>query len=758
MLQKIGVAAVVEGLSSFLGDMDKVDNSISKLSTPTNFLGAAFEGLGNIVSGLIGGVFRVLEYTLGTLIAGAITYVTGQIKELIANTIEAAGEFQKLELRLNTLNFNALVESGMDYNAATEISIQRTQEQLTWLQKLAATTPYDNTDISNVYTLARGYGFVDKEARGLTETITDFTSGMGLGNTEIVRIVKNFGQMQQLGKIMQRDLNDLATGAFVPVNDVLKLMQEQTGLTGDAFDDFKKTGEGVEAFITAFTTLVEGRFGGSAQKMARTFGAATDNLKDFFKSVLGLNVVKPILDVLGGRLADFMDELTEPKRWDAIVGFANRMGTALSGIVSDVLGLGGGAGETADLITNAFKTITEWLEDNRGKITEFVQTAITGFKTDLLPVIEQVWKFLFGSSGEPGAIQKFGEWLKTDFLPFIQTQVIPGVQDLIDRITGVNPRDRNNNQREDPEDSGGSTPLEKIVEGAAALSTALPTILELIESIGEVIKTAFGGDDTQTFAQFISETFIPALQDLKKWIDDNKEGIATFFKLLLLLEIFAFLGGLVIAFVSGLVSLVAAIITFGAVVGIILLVGQAFRIIGAWWEGTKNAVVIGIQSLIYQFEAFKYNITKTVAEIKAKITAGDWVGAGKALVQGIIRGIQAGIGSLISVVQALALNALNTFKSVFNIQSPSKVMEGIGENIVKGLAVGVKDSTGLAVKAMSQTASAMMSQVTPQVMATMAPSQNTYQTNNNFNLNVNSSASKEPIIQDFGLMASMVGG
>lgn len=742
--------------------MGKMDDSIRKLVSPTNILGSVFGGLGNIISNLASGALRTLEYALGTLIANAISYVVDQIKELISATIEAGKEFQTLELRLNTLNFNALTESGMDANAATEESIRLTKEQLSWLQKLAAQTPYDNTDISNVYTLARGYSFNDKEARKLTETIVDFTSGMGLGNTEIVRIIKNFGQMRQLGKVTQRDLNDLATGAFVPVNDILAKMRVSTGLAGDAFDEFRTSGEGVDLFLNTFTELVEGRFGGSAQKMAKTFGAATDNLKDFVKSIVGLNIVKPILDVLGSRLAGFMDELTSETRWDTIVAIATRIGTSLSGIITEIVQLAPDAKGVADGVVSALEGIADWIDQHANDIVEFVQDSARWIREELVPAIGQAWDFLFGKDAQPGAIQKFGAWLKDEFLPFIRSQVIPGVMDLFDAITGKkkeeNP-DRNNNNATDPEDIQG-TPLQNIVEGVSSLATALPSILELLGAIGKVILTAFGSSEPQTFAEFVSGTLIPAIQDLTVFVDKNREGFALLFKAIILLEVIGFIVGLVASLVIGLASLFTAFGTLAVVTVIIGAITLAAKMLALVWGQVITGIIVFIASWIAGMKNLIAVATDTFNKVMAAIKNKDWKGVGLALVNGLVNGIKAGWANLINTVRALAQNAMNTFNAVFQIQSPSKVMAGIGENIVAGLAKGVKDSTGMAVKAMAGTANAVLSAATPQMSysaATTSPSQNTYQTTNNMNLSINSSARTEPLIQDFNMMQSLVG-
>jgi hypothetical protein len=63
--------------------------------------------------------------------------------------------------------------------------------------------------------------------------------------------------------------------------------------------------------------------------------------------------------------------------------------------------------------------------------------------------------------------------------------------------------------------------------------------------------------------------------------------------------------------------------------------------------------------------------------------------AGTALVDGLINGITGAAGKLLSTVKTLGKDALKEFKSIFKIQSPSRVMMGVGENISLGLAQGI---------------------------------------------------------------------
>lgn len=399
-MEEVGVEAVVKGLTSFLGDIRRINSGLDSIRPHATLLQKAFGGVRDFLGNMGRELLNIVEFTLGSLLADAINFVIGKIGELVTATLDAGNEFQALELRLNRLNFNDLIESGSNYNDATLESIKLTKEQLEWLQKLAAQTPYDNTDISNIFTLARSYGFASDKAQGITEDVANFAAGMGLGNTEIERIIVNFGQMVQLGQVTQRELNDLARGSFVPVNDVLLEMQKQTGLTGAEFEDFLKTTEGVDAFMKAFSTTVETRFAGAADAMARTFGAASANALDIVKSIGGLNIVKPILDVVGAKIADFVDQFTkDPERWDRIVDAATRVGEAVVNIVNDLFDLLPSTEGIADGLISSLEGVATWLTENR----------------------EEIVAFFVG----------VGDSIKNDIIPFIRDELIPAVQTFV---------------------------------------------------------------------------------------------------------------------------------------------------------------------------------------------------------------------------------------------------------------------------------------------------------------------------------------
>ena len=94
----------------------------------------------------------------------------------------------------------------------------------------------------------------------------------------------------------------------------------------------------------------------------------------------------------------------------------------------------------------------------------------------------------------------------------------------------------------------------------------------------------------------------------------------------------------------------------------------------------------------------------------------DWTGIGSNLVAGIKQGVSDAWSSFKSWVSDTFSSVVDTVKSVFGINSPSKVFAGIGEYLDEGLIVGLKSGeTGLlsSVKNLAGSVTDAMSDVSP---------------------------------------------
>ena len=112
--------------------------------------------------------------------------------------------------------------------------------------------------------------------------------------------------------------------------------------------------------------------------------------------------------------------------------------------------------------------------------------------------------------------------------------------------------------------------------------------------------------------------------------------------------------------------------------------GEAVRNIGAWFASTWKGIVAGWNNVVTWFVNFPGVIRGALAG------AATWlVEAGKNIIDGLLNGLTSaakGIGSFFSNIGTTAINA---FKSVLGIHSPSKVFAEFGRNIIQGLHKGL---------------------------------------------------------------------
>jgi phage-related protein len=90
---------------------------------------------------------------------------------------------------------------------------------------------------------------------------------------------------------------------------------------------------------------------------------------------------------------------------------------------------------------------------------------------------------------------------------------------------------------------------------------------------------------------------------------------------------------------------------------------------------------------------------KIIEPVKEKATS--IVKAGKALVEGLWKGIDDKFTWIKNKITEWCGNVVDWFKAKFGVHSPSTVFAGIGENLAEGLAIGWKDGMSAVRNAMS---------------------------------------------------------
>lgn len=286
---------------------------------------SAIRGLGSVLG-------NILTIAGGILAAQLFQRIGQAIFGIAREAFDAAASFQTLEVRLTTLaarQFRA-ADAGMSLDESLRVGALAAKEYLRWVEILALKTPFKTGDIAQLFTLAQAYNFTSEEAKRLTESIVNFASGMGLGGAEMTRIIENFGQMRAAAKVTGTELRDLARGAFVPVNDVLRRTAENLNIPIDKIQEFRKAAaEGavsVDEFINAFSDLVEEEFVGAAERMSRTWVGLTEKVSDFIQTVIGVEILGPVLASLSAAASTALDTLIN----EETLSKANLLGQALA--------------------------------------------------------------------------------------------------------------------------------------------------------------------------------------------------------------------------------------------------------------------------------------------------------------------------------------------------------------------------------------------------------------------------------------------
>ncbi|HOW77923.1 MAG TPA: phage tail tape measure protein [Verrucomicrobiota bacterium] len=144
------------------------------------------------------------------------------------------------------------------------------------------------------------------------------------------------------------------------------------------------------------------------------------------------------------------------------------------------------------------------------------------------------------------------------------------------------------------------------------------------------------------------------------------------------------------------------------VMGIIKAIMQ---LITGDWEGAWNTILSTVQQVLTDiFTAignvinlilakFGTSIPQLVAVVTEWVNAAwavitskvsEWVAAGYQLIVGFVSGVEAGAKRLIEAVEKAIGDAIQAAKNLLGIKSPSMVFRVIGENTMKGMALGIE--------------------------------------------------------------------
>jgi phage-related protein len=141
------------------------------------------------------------------------------------------------------------------------------------------------------------------------------------------------------------------------------------------------------------------------------------------------------------------------------------------------------------------------------------------------------------------------------------------------------------------------------------------------------------------------------------------------------------------------------------------------------------------------WEAIKGIIDKLVTNVVDTFKNTDWAAVGKAVLEGIAKGITGGLKIIVDAAKAAARAAFEAAKGLLGINSPSKLFMDIGGNMMAGMALGIENS-------------AMLPALATQDAASMA----VRSTNNYYTLQASYGYQSEATLIDQVKMLSLLGG
>lgn len=291
-----GISQSSSGLSDLSGAAGDASSSFGLMSMAMFTANVAFEAV-SIAGRFTIDVFKNIVKSLG---------------DVISSGIQTVGEFQRLDIALESLAAREIKQSGAatDLSDALALAAPAARGAFNELRALSLVSPFEYEDIVNTFRLNMALGQTMDTSMDLTGAIMNMVAAGGLTGDFAERIAYNFSQMSITGKITMRDIRDLAQ-AGVDLSDVL---HDQLGMSIEEINAQLESGQMTfEEVSQAFVTYADENFGGAAERMSRTLTGLSSSFKDLW-TFASIDLFTPAMEAISeplGRLLDYSREIVE---------------------------------------------------------------------------------------------------------------------------------------------------------------------------------------------------------------------------------------------------------------------------------------------------------------------------------------------------------------------------------------------------------------------------------------------------------------
>lgn len=680
------------GFKSALQDLRAFNDNSATATTKLGALGSAFQSAGSAMTKNL----TVPIAGAGAAVAGVAAKFESAMSEVAAISGASGDELQ------------ALTDKAQEMGATTKFSASESAAALKYMAMAGWDTKAMLNGINGVMQLAAASG---EDLASTSDIVTDAMTAFGLSADQSTRFAD----------VLAQTANRSNTSVAL-MGETFKYVAPVAGALGYSIEDAS-----VAIGLMANSGIKGSQAGTSLKNVLTNLAKPTDQVQSYMDKLKisltdSAGNVKPLNQLLN-EMRDGFNGLTEAEKAEYAAGIAGKEG--MSGLLAIVNSSQADFDNLTEAINNsngAAQNVADVMMDNLGGQLTILKSTLEGiaisFGNILLPAVKKV----------VDSLQDFLNWLNgltDDQKQFIVTvaAVVAAIGPVLliigKLITSV-------------------TNIIKVVRllsaGFAGITAPVAAIIAAVIALVAAFKTLW--DNNEEFRTKITEIW----EGIKSKFEEFSKGIVD--RLNSLGFSFEDITDVLKSVWEGLCNFLAPIFEGAfSYVGIILetaldVLTGIFDVFSGIFTGDWKKVWTGVKEI---FEALWNKIKNTVKNllntilrilgtdldtIRAKIKSviddilnwfkelpGKMLEIGKNILKGLADGILNTVDTVKNTVSDVANSILNTFKSIFDIHSPSKETAEMGSMLMQGLAGGVSDSSDVAMNAVMKMADMLVTKL-----------------------------------------------
>ena len=326
--------------------------------------------------------------------------ITGEVKlnsdpaeKATSKWTVAAGQLIADFAKKAASSLKSVVKSGLDYNRSMESYLtnfkvmlgdeQLAAEKLEEIRKMAASTPFSLSDLTEGTQTLLQFGIAADDTTGVLKRLGDIS----LGNADKLQtLVRAYGKMSSAQKVTLENVNMMIDAGFNPLNQICDATGESMSALYKRISDGKVSFNELEAAVAAATSE-GGQFYNGMLEASQTFNGRLSTLTDNTKALLGalsdsfyssLSDLLPVANDVVLALTDAFTEGGVPAMLDTAAELLDNFADGLIQKIPDTVSA------VSDLLTELLNYLAEHQDDIFDSGVQLLENLIIGI-TDSLP-------------------------------------------------------------------------------------------------------------------------------------------------------------------------------------------------------------------------------------------------------------------------------------------------------------------------------------------------------------------------------------